>query len=60
VIVGPQHARRYAREVDVGDDRGVGHGVGAAGHGRAVPQVLCLSRTTELITGKGPRRERER
>ncbi len=34
-IVGSQHAKRYSREVDVGDNRGVGHRVGAARHGEA-------------------------
>jgi hypothetical protein len=34
-IVGPQHACRYSHEVGVGDDPGVGQGVGAAGQGQA-------------------------
>ena len=42
------------------DDRGVGHGVGAAGHGQAVPQVLAPSGTTQPIPGMRPRREGER
>ena len=59
-IVGPQHAKRYSRDVGMGDDRGVGHRVGAAGHGQAVPQVLAPSGTTQPIPGMRPRREGER
>jgi len=59
-IVGSQHALRYLREVDPGDGRGVGHGVGAAGHGQAAPLVVAPSRTTLGTTGSGPLRKGER
>src|ERR1700747_635360 len=54
-IVGPQRATWYSREVDVGDGRGVGHGVGAAGHGQGVLLVVAPSRTTQAPTGHSPR-----
>src|SRR4029077_17587140 len=55
-IVGPQHAKGYPRTVGEGDGRGVGHWVGAAGHGQAVPQVIAPSTTTQTETGNSPRR----
>jgi hypothetical protein len=54
-IVGPQHANRYPREIDVGDDRGVGQGVGAAGHGQGLPLVVAPFGTTQTIAGDTPR-----
>ena len=59
-IIGNLHAIRYSREADVGDDRGVGQGIGAAGHGQALPQAILPSRTTQAITGKSPRRQGDR
>ena len=40
--------------VDVGANRRVGHGVGAAGQGQAVPQVVPPFGTTQALTGFGP------
>jgi hypothetical protein len=56
-IVGPRHATRYCRGIDVGDNRGVRHGVGAAGHGQSVPLVVPPSGATQPITGPSARRE---
>ena len=59
-IVGSQHTIRYSREVNPADDHGVGHGVGVAGHGQPVLQVVSPSGTTQLKTGTAPRSEGDR
>ena len=43
-----------SQEVDPGDGPGVGHGVGAAGHGQAVPLVVAPSGTTQESPGDCP------
>ena len=54
-IMGSQGAQRYSREVDIGDDHGVGQRVGAAGHLHAAAQVVLPPGTTKAIPGDRPR-----
>src|SRR5436189_110088 len=53
-IDGLQHAIGYSGEVTPRDYRSVGQGVGAAGHGQAVAQVVAPVGTTQAITGRSP------
>ena len=59
-VVGPDHASRYPPVVDVGDDRGKGQWIGAAGQVQAVPQVVAPTRVAQETPGKTPCREGER
>ena len=56
-IIRSQHAERYPRKVDPADNRTVGQGVGAAGQGQAVAQVISPSGTTQAIPGHSPVRK---